>query len=177
MYATGCWYAVRVRREREFHVATSLLCKGYEIFLPQYRSLRRIGGQLRERDVALFPGYLFCSIRAGVSGDVLPTPGVISFVSSGRTPLEIDPDEIGALRCAVAQSNAEPWPFVRAGERIRVERGALQGVEGIVVRVKNRFRLVISITMLQRSAAVEIDIDDVGPLYDRRGLAIEPLSY
>jgi transcription antitermination factor NusG len=155
---------VRVRRDREFNVADLLRYKGYDVFLPQYRCLRRAARQLKECDAALFPGYLFCSIRPGVAGGVLTTPGVMAFVSNGRTPVEMDPAEIRSLHLAVSKCCVQPWPFVSSGQRIRIDRGALEGLEGIVIRVKNQYRLVISVTMLQRSAVIEIDSHMVTPL-------------
>lgn len=173
MYAPGCWYALNVRRGREFDIATSLRCKDYEVFLPQYRCVKRVARHMKECVAALFPGYLFCSIQPHVYGAVLTTPGVASFVSCGRVPIEVDPDEIRALQLAVAQGQAEPWPYVQTGQRVRIEYGALQGLEGLVIRVKNQFRLVVSITMLQRSAAIELDSTAVTPLFDTHAGLVE----
>jgi transcription antitermination factor NusG len=167
------WYAIRVRREREFSVAALLTYKGYEIFLPQYRGVRRAAEHAKERSLALFPGYLFCRIQPDVSGNVLTTPGVIAFVNSGRTAVEVDPEEIEALQRAISCSKVQPWPYAHTGQRVRIMCGPLRGIEGVFMRFKNESRLVISITLLQRSAAIEIDRAAVSPAYDTRGPVLD----
>ena len=164
MYRVGAWYAIRVRREMEFNVARGLTGKGYEVFLPRTRATRRTSGALQECEVALFPGYLFCQISPHAQGNVITTPGVVAFVTCGGRPVELDSSEVRSLQQALACTTAQPHPYVRVGERVRIDRGALSGVEGVVLRTKDRYRLVITITMLQRAAAVEVDAATVIPL-------------
>ena len=96
---------------------------------------------------------------------VLTTPGVVSIVSLGSTPAPIDEEEIRAIQ-SIAKSGmpVAPWPFIREGQRVRIERGAMKDVEGILITVKNAFRLVVSVTLLQRSVAVEVDRDSIRPI-------------
>jgi transcription antitermination factor NusG len=156
------WYAVRVRQGYEARVAELLKTKGYELFVPEYRSVRRCpGGRMSERREALFPGYIFCYVPAEVRGTIVATSGVISVVSTGRVPVAVDRDEIRALQVAVSSGDVRPYPFLDEGQRVRIERGPLQGVEGTVIRLKSEWRLVISITVLRRAAALEIDVDAV----------------
>jgi len=166
-FQSNTWYPVVVRSGREFTAESLLVQKGYDVFVPKYRSWARVGGRLVERETALFPSYLFCRFAAPVNGSILTTPHVRSFVCCGRVPLAVDADEVRMLQMAVAESSVEPHPFIRVGQRARVTSGALTGLEGIVVRVRNRFRLVMSITLLQRAAAIEIDSVAVSPIRDQ----------
>jgi transcription antitermination factor NusG len=96
---------------------------------------------------------------------VLTTPGIVSIIGVGNEPAPIPDHEIEAIQ-SIAKSGmpVAPWPFLREGQRVRIERGALRDLEGILVTIKNTFRLVVSVTMLQRSVAVEIDRDSICPL-------------
>jgi transcription antitermination factor NusG len=158
------WYAVHVRSGGEFATSESLQHRGYEVFLPSYRQRRRLSDRIKTMDAALFPGYLFCRVQPGVSGLILSTPGVISLVGAGRTPLPVEEEEIVSLRRTLETRAGEPWPFPREGRTVRIEEGPFRGVCGVVVRIKNECKLVVSITLLQRSVAVELDADAATPL-------------
>jgi len=112
----------------------------------------------------LFPGYVFCRFDASDPYRVLETAGVVHVVSAGKRPLPIDEREVAAVR-AVCHSGlrAEPWPFLRVGRRVVIERGPLNGAEGVVVQLKNEYRIVVSVSMLQRSIAAEIEREWVRP--------------
>jgi transcription antitermination factor NusG len=164
--ATGFpWYAIRVRSNCEQTASTVLHAKGYEQFLPSYRSRRRWSDRVKELDLPLFPGYVFC--RLNVRDRLLPiltTPGVVAIVGSGKTPLPIADNEIEAVR-AILRSGlaAQPWPFLGVGAGVFIEAGPLAGLEGIVTNTDKVCRLVVSVSLLQRSVAVEIDRDWVRP--------------
>jgi transcription antitermination factor NusG len=112
----------------------------------------------------LFPGYVFGRFDPSLLAPVLATPGVVRVVSSGKRPCPVAADEIAAIQRVVASGgSAEPWPYLRAGQRVQILDGPLFGIEGILLDLKNRTRLVVSVQLLQRSIAVEIDRACIGP--------------
>ena len=158
------WYAVRVRSNYEANVSAILEQKGVEKFLPTYRARRKWSDRIKTLDLPLFPGYVFCRIPLERRNLVLTTGGVVDIVSVGRIPAPLSEQEIEAVRTVVtAKAHAEPWPFLKIGEKVRIIGGSLSGIEGILIRVKNSWRLVISVTLLERSVAVEIDAAYVSP--------------
>ena len=166
--ATHPWFAVRVRSNFEQMTAAALRGKGYEEFLPVYRARRRWSDRLKEVDCPLFPGYVFCRFDVENRLPVLVTPGVISILGMGKTPVPLDEGEIEAVRVIVRSGLvAGPWPFVRVGQAVYIEEGPLAGAEGVVIKVKGRYRLVASVTLLQRSVYVEIDREWVRPIPGR----------
>lgn len=159
------WYAIRVRSKYEGMVSTGLSGKGYVPFLPLYRARRRWSDRIKEMDLPLFPGYVFCQFNADTRLPILTTPGVVSVVGYGREPVPVDAAEIATIRAIIASGLAAiPWPYLRTGSRVLIEEGPLAGIEGIVSSTKKEWRLVVSVTMLQRSVAVEIDRAWVRPL-------------
>ena len=152
------WFAVQVRSGREHLCARHLQMRGYNVFLPCYYEHRRWSDRVKKIETALFPGYVFSLSDGDVVGRLVTAPGVIRIVSDGHRPVSVPPDEIDAIRRVVdAGLGAEPLEYLQAGERVRIDIGPLQGTEGIVIRMNNRHRLVLSVSMLQRSVAVEID--------------------
>jgi transcription antitermination factor NusG len=161
---TPQWYAVRVRSNFERNVSTVLNYKGVEQFLPTYRSRRIWTDRVKNLDLPLFPGYVFCRIPLEERNRVVATDGVVGFVGVGRQPIPVSATEIDAIRTLVqSELPAQPWPFLQIGQTVRIEHGSLSGMEGILVRVKNSCRLVVSVTLLERSVAVEIDAAYVAP--------------
>ena len=153
------WYALHVRTRFEKIIAQNLRLKGYEEFLPLYRrAVRYSTDRVRELELPLFPGYLFCRFNALNRLPILIIPGVKAVVGARNILLPVEESELDAVR-AVLKSGAycEPWPYLQVGQRVRVERGPLAGTEGVVQMAKNKWRLIISVNMLQRSVAVEID--------------------
>jgi transcription antitermination factor NusG len=141
------WYALHVRSRAERAVELKLQEKGYETFVPLCRALR------------------VWSDRKKTIGRVVSTPGVIRILSAARVPLPVDDEEIAALRRIVSSAAAaEPWPYLTVGQRVRVSRGPLLDLEGILTSIGRGDRLVVSVTMLQRSVAVEIDSASVMPV-------------
>jgi transcription antitermination factor NusG len=116
-------------------------------------------------DLPLFPGYVFCRLQPSSRLPVLTTPGVVSIIGSGKTPQPVEPEELAAIQSLVRSGMpAIPWPFLKAGERVRIEHGALVGIEGILTAVKKESRVVLSVTLLQRSVAVEVDRNFIRPI-------------
>jgi transcription antitermination factor NusG len=159
------WYAVHVKSNFELYVSTVLEHKGVERFFPTYRSRRVWTDRTKVLDLPLFPGYVFCRIPLNERNRVVTTEGVVGLVGAGRQPVPISDAEIEAVR-TVSQSEVptEPWPFLKVGQTVRINQGSLSGLEGILVRVKNTWRLVVSVTLLERSVAVEVDAACVSPV-------------
>ena len=153
------WYGIRTRSNQENVAAIVLRGKGYDPYVPLYRVRRRPDVQA-ESERLLFPGYLFCRFDVKKRLPILTTTGVISVLGFGREPAPIPDLEMEAVR-AVLRSGlfAEPYPYLREGQRVRIKSGSLDGVEGILVKKKNQFRVVVSVTLLQRSISVEIEGD------------------
>jgi transcription antitermination factor NusG len=165
------WYVLQIRSKLGSVVSATLRGKGYEEFLPLYRARRRWSDRIKEVELPLFPGYLFC--RFDVSDRLMPiltTPGVIGIVGAGKTPLPVDDDEIEAVR-AVLRSGlaAQPWPLLPVGSKVYIERDPLAGVEGIITNTDNVYRLIVSVSLLQRYVAVEIDPEWARPIADGIG--------
>jgi transcription antitermination factor NusG len=152
------WFALRIWSQKEKLVAAALHSKGYEQFLPLYRCRRRWSDRVKEFELPLFPGYLFCRFDPNNRLPILVTPGVMLIVGIGKIPVPVDEGELAAIQSIINSGlKTQPWPYLRIGEKVRIERGSLEGVEGILVAVKKPHRLVVSVTILQRSVAVEID--------------------
>jgi transcription antitermination factor NusG len=159
------WWALYTRHQHEKVVAQILATKGFDVFLPLYESIRRWKDRSKMLSLPLFPGYVF--VRGGLSRRslVVTTPGVHMILYNGERIAVIPNDEIEAIRKAVeGPFRVEPHPFLRCGERVRVTRGSLEGVEGVLVRKKSLYRLVLSVDMLAQSVAVEIAASDVEPI-------------
>lgn len=159
--AADLWYGIRTKSKCEKVAATSLTHKGYVSFLPCYRRRHRWTDRVTEIESPLFPGYVFCRFNVLKRLPILTTPGVVSVVGIGKQPLAIPDHEITAIETILrSELFAEPWPYLREGERVRIDRGPLNGLEGIVVKkTRDEWRIVVSVTLLQRSVAAEIDRD------------------
>ena len=161
----GAWCAVYTRHQHEKTVSEVLESKGFEVFLPLYESTRRWKDRRKVLSLPLFPCYVF--VRGAIERrlPVLTTPGVHMIINRGERIATVPEEEIDAIRRTVeSQFRVEPHPFLRCGERVRVVRGSLEGVEGVLIRKKNLYRLVLSVDMLAQSVAVEIDALDVVPV-------------
>ena len=168
VHETSDWWALYTRHQHEKAVATMLSAKGFEVFLPLYESTRRWKDRSKMITLPLFPCYVF--VRGGLDRrlQVVTTPGVHMILFSGERVAVIPDAEIRAIQKAVeGPFRVEPHPFLKCGERVRVTRGSLEGVEGILVRKKNLYRLVLSVDMMAQSVAMEIDATDVEPVIAR----------
>jgi transcription antitermination factor NusG len=159
------WFAIRVRSNCERLAQLHLRQRGYDEFAPSYREERRWSDRTKTIQQFLFPGYVFCRFNASHRLPVLTIPGVVGLVGFGKTPSAIPEHEIEQIRTMV-ESGAlvRPWPFLQTGQTVLIERGPLSGVEGILQEAKGRFRLVVSINLLQRAVSTEIDRNWVRPL-------------
>lgn len=159
---TQQWYAVAVKPRHDKAVSRVLENKGFRTLVPLYRKRQRYVARVKETELPLFPGYVFCRFNSQTRLPILTTPGVIQILGAGRIPIPVDETEITSLQTALKlQFPVQPCPFLQTGQRVRIAEGALAGVEGIVMSVKQCFRLVLSITLLQRSVLLEIDRDCV----------------
>ena len=160
--STGDWWALYTKHQHEKTVAEILEAKGCEVFLPLYEVVRRWKDRRMTLSLPLFPCYLFMRTNPAHRLRAITTPGVLMIVRCGDQSAVVSSEEILALQRAVrGPGRLEPHPFLKCGERVRVTRGALEGLEGILVRKKNLCRLVLSVDLLARSAAVEVDSADV----------------
>ena len=173
--AQDLWYAVNVRARSESMVAANLRYKGYEPFVPTYRTSRRWSDRIKVVDLPLFPGYLFCRFDVRTRLPILITPGVNFIVGVAKVPEPIADAEVEAIR-TVVQSGLiyEPHAYLNVGQRVRVEYGSLSGLTGLVTEVRNRSRLIISVNLLMRSVSVEIDRTWVEPIAETRKLFLTP---
>ena len=172
------WFALRVKSNFERTTAFHLQQRGFQEFLPTYTNQARWSDRTKMVEKPLFPGYVFCNFNPARRLPILTTPGVLHVVGFGKEPVPIDDAELEVVR-ATLQSGlmVRPWPFLQVGERVTVERGPLAGVEGLVQQIKGAFRLVVSITLLRRSIAAEIERDWIRPIrqsaFDDRAIKAE----
>jgi len=152
------WYAILTKTGREKNATLLLENSGFACYLPVSKSSRKWSDRTKEMDVPLFPGYLFCRMNPNDRLPVLIIPGVVQIVGTGKTPIPIEEQEIAAIqRVGSSGLTTVPWPYLQVGQMARIEVGPLQGMSGIVVRIKSGLKLVLSVQLLQRSIAVEID--------------------
>jgi transcription antitermination factor NusG len=152
------WFALQTIPRNEKQVERLLTHKGYECCLPMYRQKRRWSDRVIEVELPLFPTYVFCRFISSAIGKAISTPGVIRIVGFGGRPAEVELEEIEALQL-LGQSDLlrEPWAYVPDGTLVQVETGPLTGAQGIICCGGDKRRLVISVTLLQRSVAIQLD--------------------
>jgi transcription antitermination factor NusG len=159
LYPPFPWYALYTKHQHERVVARNLLGKGFEIFLPLYAVARNWQDRVKLLHVPLFPCYVF--LQGDIERrrlDIITTPGIHAFVSSGGHPATIPAAEIEGIRQAVGSgARVEPYPFLVSGDRVKVRCGPLAGIQGVLVRKRNAYRLVLSVEILGKAAALEID--------------------
>jgi len=155
--ATFEWFAVQVWSGREHFSASHLRLRGYEIFLPCYQERRRWTDRVKVVDRPLFAGYIFARAERN-PGRIVTAPGVIRILGDVGGPVSIPVEEIEAIQRIIdARVQAGPWPAPQAGHRVRIDAGPLSGVEGTILLAKGRNRLIVTISLLQRAVAAEID--------------------
>jgi transcription antitermination factor NusG len=178
--ATDIWYALYTRHQHEKVVAGMLSAKGFETFLPLRTSIHRWKNRNKTLSLPLFPSYVF--LKANITDrrlDILTTPGIHNIVSNGGQPAPISSTEIEAIRRVIETGLAiEAHPFLKCGDWVMVTRGMLTGIRGILVRKKGSCRLVLSVEMLGKAAAVEVDATSVEPLRASRRVSVaEPTRF
>jgi len=174
------WYALQVRTRRERSTANLLSGRGYQVILPTFSTVQQRLGNSKAVVAPLFPGYVFCLFDANFRLPVLITPGVVAVVKRGSIPAAVEDWEMKTIeRVVVSGVQSEPCPYLEAGQNVRIQNGPLCGLEGILITLKDRRRIVVSVSLLRRSVAVEIDRSQVCPiepaLKSIRSLSIMPL--
>src|ERR1700722_341149 len=159
------WYAAYTCANHEKGVTQQLERRSVECFLPLYESVRRWKDRRVKLELPLFPGYLFVHIALRDRLKVQQVPGVARLVGFDGRPAELPEEEIEALRVSLAGgARVEPHPYLAAGRRVRLKSGPLAGIQGMLLRRKGNFRVVISIDLIQRGVAVDVDMADVEAL-------------
>jgi transcription antitermination factor NusG len=154
-------YAIQVRHQCERMVEQTLSHRGFVPFLPLFKDRRRWSDRIMELETPLFPGYIFCSFDLKNRLPVLSSPGVLGIIGAGKHPLPIDAHELEAVR-AMAQRGRDVQPCAgEPGQTIRVGSGPLHGVEGTLVEVRGKRRLVVRISILDRSISAIVDASEV----------------
>jgi len=172
------WYAAYTNSHHEKRVASHFSERGVESFLPLYATSRRWkNGCAMNLELPLFPNYVFVRIDPKARVRVLEVPGVLSLVGFGRTLARLSDVEIEALRSAVGQRKIEPHPYLVIGERVRIKAGPMMGMEGVLVRKKNHFRVVLALDAILQCVAVEVDADDLEPAARCPGRAQVPYAF
>jgi len=161
---TESWFALSVVPRKEKATAQTLRAKGYTGFLPMYTVRRRWSDRVKQVELPLFPGYVFARFDPKVRLPILKIASVMSVLGLGKEPQPISDLEIGALQAVCkAGIQAIPYPFLTAGAKVTINEGPLTGVEGILLEAKQS-RLILSVTLLQRSIAVEVDSEWIAPV-------------
>jgi transcription termination/antitermination protein NusG len=159
------WYALYTRSRCEKQIAALLKLRDVECFLPLYSSVRRWKDRRVELQLPLFPSYVFVNLPSRRRLDALNVPGAVRFVAVGGRPAVLPESDLLRLRSGLDMGlGAQPHPYLKVGRRVRVRSGPLAGIEGILLHKKNQFRLIVSIDLIMRAVAVEIDAADVEPL-------------
>jgi transcription antitermination factor NusG len=158
------WYAAYTRANHEKKAAEQLCRKGVEHFLPLYETVHRWSDRRVRLQLPLFPGYVFVRLALRERVTVLETPTVARLVGFGEQPVALPEQEIETLRKGLSGGlHAQPHPYLTIGRRVRIRSGPLAGMEGILLRRKSNFRVVLSISLIARSVAVEVDVADLTP--------------
>lgn len=156
------WYALYTAPRHEKSVAQQIERRGVDCFLPRYRSVRRWKDRRKELELVLFPSYVFVRMALKTRLQVLQLPGAVRLVTFNGQPAALPDHEIESLRNRLSGAcRIEPVPYLRAGRRVRVRSGPMQGLEGIIQRTSERCRVIFSVDLIMRSIAVEVDEADV----------------
>jgi transcription antitermination factor NusG len=161
-YERKRWYAAYTCANHEKRVAAELEARAVEHFLPLYNSVRRWKDRKVRLELPLFPGYVFVRLALCARLRVVQIPSVVYLVGFGGQPYPFPESEVESLRAGIRNAlHLEPHPYLNVGSRVRIVRGPLEGVEGILTRKKNLYRVVLSLDLIARSAAVEVDAADI----------------
>ncbi len=154
------WFAIRVKSNYEKLVSATLRGKGFDEFVPTYRVRRQWSDRTKVKDRPLFPGYLFCRLDLKKRLPLLTTPGFLYIVGKGNVPEPVEEREVLAIQAVVYSGiPAVPWPSIAVGQKVRLERGPLRGIEGVITKIADEERIYLNATLLQRSVSVQVDPD------------------
>jgi len=165
MLASECspWYAIRVKSNREWVATQALRGKDYEVFLPVYRDARYRNKQKRPVEVPVFSGYVFSRFDPARRLPILMTPAVVHIVGIGNVPQPVDPEEMASVFELVKSGlPVAPHPYLKAGQKVKLEQGPLRGTTGTILEEANGGKLVVSVSLLQRSIAVSVEPEWLG---------------
>jgi transcription antitermination factor NusG len=168
-YQNRQWYALYTCAQHERRVFEELERRAVESFLPLYESVRRWKDRQVRLELPLFKGYVFVRMALRDKLHALEVPGVVRLVGFGGVPASLPDEQVDAMRASMTGLlRAMPHAYLTVGRRVRVIRGPLRGTEGILIRKKGTFRLVLSLGLIMRSVAVEVDASDVEPIQSMR---------
>ncbi len=158
------WYVACTVARHEKRVAEQLQSRGVPFSLPLYEAVHRWKDRRAIVQLPLFPGYVFVHVALCDRLSVLTLPGVLRFVSFNGRPAALPDWELAAIHTALnARLRAEPHPYLKVGQRVRIKGGPMMGTEGILIRKRNRYRLVLSVDLIMRSLALDVDASEVEP--------------
>ncbi len=159
------WFALRVKPNYEKPVSLALRGKGFEEFLPLFRSRRQWSDRVKAMDMPLFPGYLFCRLNLEERMPLLTTPGFLYIVGIGKNPEPVDESEIQAIQSVLRSGVAvTPWPSLVVGQKVQLKHGPLRGLVGVLTKIANQHRMYVSVTLLKRSISVEVAPEWIQPV-------------
>ncbi len=159
------WYAVYTYPRHEKKVLEQLVLREIESFLPCYRALHQWrNGCKVEVQLPLFPGYLFVRIRLHDQLRVLQVPKLVNLIGFGGSPVAVPTKDIEGLRAILSVLKAEPHPFLKAGDRVRIKSGCLAGIEGILLRKTTGFRFILNVDLIMQAASLEVGAEDIEPI-------------
>ena len=163
--ALAPWFALRVKPNFEKPVSAALRGKGFEEFLPLFRSRRQWSDRVKVMDLPLFPGYLFCRLNLEERMPLITTPGFLYIVGVGKNPEPVDESEILAIQSVLRSGvPVSPWPSLVVGQKVQVKEGPLRGLVGVVAKIANQHRMYVSVTLLKRSISVEVAPEWIQPV-------------
>jgi transcription antitermination factor NusG len=158
------WHAAYICAQHEKRVAEALKQREIEHFLPLCTAMHQWKDRRVQVEVPLFAGYVFVHLTPSQWIRVLQIPGVVRLVGFNGQPAALPDEDLQVLKnTLLVRGLAEPYPYLPVGRRVRIKRGSLEGLQGLVVRKKNRLRFVLSVHLISRSIAVEIDSADLEP--------------
>jgi transcription antitermination factor NusG len=162
------WYAVYTCAKHEKRVAAELQARDVEHFLPLYSSMRRWKDRRVQLELPLFPGYVFVRLELRDRLRVLQIPSVSRLVGFNGQAAALPDEEMEILRSRLCQIlRAKPHPFLTVGRHVRITGGPFAGLEGVLRRKRNSLRVVVSLSLIQRSMVVDVDLADVAPNFER----------
>ena len=165
LYSQTLWYAGYTASRHEKRIAEQLEQRSIEHFLPLYQTIHRWKNGRHRVELPIFPGYVFVRIALRERLRVLEIPGFVRLIGFSSIPCALPDAEIEAMRNALNTGiKAEPYPYLTIGTRVEIRNGPLQGMTGILLRRRGQCRVVLSIDLIQRSMAVEVEAEDIVPV-------------